>query len=48
VIAGGHKRKFEEASEEENGACKVARLEELTDGDHDHKKPEDDDQQDTR
>ncbi len=48
VIAGGHKRKLEEASEEENGGSKVARLEEPTDGGHGHKEPEDDDQQDTR
>jgi hypothetical protein len=48
VIAGGHKRKLEEACEEENGASKVARLEELADGGHGHKEPEDDDQQDNR
>ncbi len=47
VIAGGHKRKLEEACEEENGASKVARLEEPGDGGHGNK-PEDDDQQDSR
>ncbi len=48
VIAGGHKRKLGEANEEENGASKVARLEEPGDGGHGHEDPEDDDQQDTR
>ncbi len=48
VIAGGHKRKFEEACEEENGASKVARLEEPGDEGHGHKELEDDDQEDTR
>jgi hypothetical protein len=48
VIAGGHKRKFEEASEDENGASKLARLEEPADGGHAHKEPNDDDQQDAR
>ncbi len=48
MIVGGHKRKLEEASEEENGASKLARLEEPGDGGHGHKEPEDDDQQDAR
>ncbi len=48
VIAGGQKRKLGEAIEDENGASKVARLEEPGDGGHGHKEPEDDDQQDTR
>ncbi len=48
MIAGGHKRKLEEASEDENGASKVARLEELADGCHGHKEQKDGDQQDNR